>query len=62
VYKYGIAILSVACAFFLTLLAPEIHIRTPFLFYILAVAVSSLYGGLGPGVLAVALGVHLAPG
>ena len=44
--RYGLACLSVACALLLTLLVPEIHVRTPFLLYILAVAVSSLYGGL----------------
>jgi PAS domain-containing protein len=58
--RYGLAILSVACAFLLTQLVPEVQTRTPFLFYMLAVAVTSLYGGLGPGTLSAVLGLLTA--
>lgn len=60
--RYCIAILSVACAVCVNLLVPAIRQFVPFLFYILAVLASSVYGGLGPGVLAVVLGLVIAPG
>ena len=59
--RYGIALLSVGCAYFLTLLVPEIHHFTPFLFYIPAVVVSSIYGGPGPSVLSAVLALLVAP-
>jgi PAS domain S-box-containing protein len=60
--RYGLACLTVACAFLLALLVPALHAYVPFLPYILAVAASSLYGGLGPGLVSAALGVLIAPG
>ena len=41
---------------------PGVQQFAPFLFYLLAVLASSVYGGLGPGVLAALLGLLVAPG
>lgn len=53
--RYGAALLFVAVALLLMLWLPPIRTGTPFLFFFLAVAVSSWVGGLGPGVLAIGL-------
>ena len=66
VWQYGFAVLSVAVALGITsLLERRTTLRTP-LFYI-AVIISAWFGGLGPGLLAVALstlavGYYFAPG
>jgi PAS domain S-box-containing protein len=60
--RYGIAVFSAGCAFLLTQLMPGVQQFAPFLFYLLAVLASSVYGGLGPGVLAALLGLLVAPG
>jgi PAS domain S-box-containing protein len=59
---YGLALLSVGAAYFANLLWPALHSNTPFLCYIVAVGLSSLYAGLRPGLLAAGLSLLLAPG
>jgi PAS domain S-box-containing protein len=53
--RYGLAILTVVLALVLTLWVPPIRSGTPFMFFFLAATISGLYGGLGPGLLAVGL-------
>ena len=60
--RYGIVVVSVAAAFILTQLLPSVHQFTPFLFYILAVLAVTVYGGVGPGVLAAVCAVLIVPG
>ena len=60
--RYAIAFVSVACAFLLTQAVPVIHEFIPFGVYILAVLISVVYGGIGPGVLSAVLGLLVAPG
>lgn len=55
--RYGSALLLVAAALLLMLWLPPIRTGTPFLFFFLAVAISSWVGGLGPGLLAIGLSV-----
>jgi len=58
--RYGVAVLSVALAGLLTLLLPPVAEGAPFAFFFAAVMVSAWYGGLGPGLLAIALSVILS--
>ena len=60
--RYGIVVVSVAAAYILTQLLPSVHQFTPFLFYILAVLAVTVYGGVGPGVLAAVCAVLIVPG
>ena len=60
--RYGVVVVSVAAAFILTQLLPSVHQFTPFLFYIVAVLAVTVYGGVGPGVLAAVCAVLIAPG
>src|SRR5215212_3486244 len=53
--RYGIAILLVAVALAITWLLQAEQARTPFAFFFIAVVVSSLYGGRGPGLMTIAL-------
>lgn len=53
--RYGCAVLLVTLALLLMLALPPIRMGTPFLFFFLAVAVSTWVGGLGPGLLAIGL-------
>lgn len=55
VVRYGCALLLVAAALLLMLALPAIRTGTPFLFFFLAVAVSTWIGGLGPGLSAIGL-------
>ncbi len=59
--RYGIVVVCVAGAYILTQLLPSVHQFTPFLFYILAVLAVTVYGGVGPGVLAAACAVLIVP-
>lgn len=53
--RYGCALLMVVGAVLLMIALPSIRTGTPFLFFFLAVAISTWIGGLGPGVLAIGL-------
>jgi PAS domain S-box-containing protein len=53
--RYGLAILAVVLALVLTLWIPPIQRGAPFMFFFLAVLISSLYGGLGPGLLSISM-------
>src|SRR5262245_16150573 len=52
---YGIVVGSVALALLLTLLLQPWIGRNTFVFFLAAVLISTLYGGLGPGLLAIVL-------
>ena len=52
---YGVAVLSVGLAFWLTLLLQHFHFRAPSAPLLFAVVISSWYGGRGPAVLATIL-------
>src|SRR5689334_2132238 len=52
---YGVTVLSVALALLLTVEVPVIRNGTPFLFFFLAVTVSTRYGGVRAGLLAIGL-------
>src|SRR5690348_17057749 len=59
--RYGLAIASSAVAFAIaSLIRRPVVELSPFLLFYAAVAVSSWYGGFGPGMLAVALGSLVA--
>src|SRR5919107_4236745 len=59
--RYGIAVLAVALVLLLRLLlAPLITPESPFLLLAGAVVVAAWFGGLGPGLLATALGMLVA--
>ena len=60
--RYGAAFVSVTCAFLLTQAVPAIDQFIPFGLYILAVLISVVYGGVGPGVLSAVLALLVAPG
>jgi PAS domain S-box-containing protein len=53
--RYGSAVLSVLAALAATLVTPQLRANTPLLFFFPAVLVSAVYGGLGPGLVAVVL-------
>ena len=54
---YGVAVLSSAVALLArVLLTPYIQAKYPFTTFFLAVMITAWYGGLGPGLLAAALG------
>ena len=53
--RYGFALLCAACASLATLALPAVGTSTPLLFFFPAIIMSALYGGLGPGLLAVVL-------
>jgi PAS domain S-box-containing protein len=53
--RYGIAVLSTAGASLFALLLSPLSLRVPFVLFAAAVAISSLQGGLKPGLLATAL-------
>jgi hypothetical protein len=59
---YGTALLAVGLAFACTYLTLPLAERSPLFLLLAAVIVGAWYGGLGPGLLAVALGVvgHVA--
>lgn len=58
--SYGFAVLLVGAAWAVTLgLAPALGHRAPYLFYVAAVFVSGVLGGLGPGLLATGLTLAL---
>lgn len=57
VLRYTFSLVTVSLALLLTLWVPAIRSGTPFVFFFLAVALSAWYGGLRPGLFAVALGV-----
>ncbi len=59
--RYGMVVVCIAAAYLLTELLPAVHQFTPFLFYILAVLATTVYGGVGPGVLATACATLIAP-
>jgi hypothetical protein len=65
VWRYGLAIVSVAMALGITLsLEPYTTLRTPFLYA--AILITTWFGGIGPGLLAVtlatpALGYYFGP-
>jgi K+-sensing histidine kinase KdpD len=59
---YCVALFSVAGAISLAKLVPDIHKFTPFLLYIVAVLISTSFGGQGPGVLCSVLAILNAPG
>jgi two-component system, LuxR family, sensor kinase FixL len=59
---YGFAVLALAIAFAVRVaLAPVLHAASPYLFFVPAVLIAASLAGLGPGLLATALGVVLAP-
>jgi signal transduction histidine kinase len=59
--SYAVTIASVSTAALLTVgIEPVLHGRAPLLFFIIAVAISAAFGGIGPGLLATALGMGLA--
>jgi PAS domain S-box-containing protein len=60
--RYGIVVVCVASAYVLTKFLPSVHQFTPFLFYILAVLAVTVYGGVGPGMLAAVCVVLIVPG
>ncbi|MFN8467806.1 MAG: ATP-binding protein [Caldilineaceae bacterium] len=60
--RYGMVVVCTAGAYILTQLLPAVHQFTPFLFYILAVLAVTVYGGVGPGVLAAVCAVLIVPG
>lgn len=55
VMRYGCALFVVALALLLMVAIPPIRVGTPFLFFFLAVVVSTWVGGLGPGLLSIGL-------
>src|SRR6187549_465472 len=58
--RYGIAPATIAVMFFVrALLIPLIGDDSPFLYYVPAVLLSAAFAGLGPGLLATALGLAL---
>lgn len=55
-WRYGVAVLAVAIALLIKLLlTPVIQEESPFLLFFAAVMASTLYGGMGAGVLATVL-------
>ena len=61
ILRYGVAVLAVALVLLLRLLLePQITPQSPFLLLAGAVVVAAWFGGLGPGLLATALGVVVA--
>ena len=55
-FRYGVALLSVTVAFFAIFVLRQFNVRDPFAsVFLTAIAVSFLYGGTGPGVLAITL-------
>jgi K+-sensing histidine kinase KdpD len=54
--RYGFALLSIMLALFITALLLPAEQRDTFILLLAAVALSSLYGGLGPGLFATLLG------
>ncbi len=58
--RYGVALAAVAVATGLAVLLVDPHEQTAFLLFVAAVAVSAWYGGVGPALLATALGAALA--
>ena len=60
--RYGGALLGVVLATLVRLVMdPVLRDNQPFVFYYMAAALAALLGGLGPGLLTVALGALLAP-
>jgi PAS domain S-box-containing protein len=58
--RYGIAVLSVATALLIkSFVDPLLAAESPFLFFFAAVIISAWYGGLGPGLAALALSALL---
>lgn len=57
ILSYGIAVISPLVALMIELLIRPVMGETPFLLFVGAVMISSWYGGLGPGMLAIALSV-----
>lgn len=53
--RYGVAVVLVVLALWLTGQFPEIRSGTPFLFFFLAIALSAWIGGPGPGLFAIGL-------
>jgi PAS domain S-box-containing protein len=58
--RYGAAILLVLAATAITWALQSEQARTPFAFYFIALVVATLYGGRGPGILAIALSASLS--
>ncbi|MBD0369739.1 MAG: PAS domain S-box protein [Pyrinomonadaceae bacterium] len=58
--RYAIAILLVAVATLITWSLQAEHARTPFAFYFIVVVAATIYGGRGPGLLAIALSAILS--
>lgn len=56
-FRYASAFGLVAVALLFTLVLPDIRYGTPFLFFFLAVVLSAVLGGIGPGLLALVLTV-----
>lgn len=56
-WRYGVAAAAVAAALLLSELLRPIVVPNPFLFVFAAIALSAGYGGLGPGLLAIALAI-----
>jgi len=52
--RYGVAVGCIAVALLLTLMAQQVRAVTPLLFFFPAIVASAVFGGLGPGLLAVA--------
>lgn len=57
---YGVAVVAVGLALLLSFLAQPLIEQNPFLIFFAATALSAWYGGLGPGLLATALGAVAA--
>ncbi|HJZ80688.1 MAG TPA: DUF4118 domain-containing protein, partial [Pyrinomonadaceae bacterium] len=56
-FRYGVAVLTVALALLLTLLVRPWLEQSDFLFFFPALMLSAWYGGIGPGLLATFLSV-----
>src|ERR1700686_3668734 len=59
VLGYAIAPIAMALAFAVYALTPVLHDNSPYLFFVPAVLIAAGLGGIGPGLLATALGVVL---
>jgi PAS domain S-box-containing protein len=53
--RYAVALFCIAAALLLTMLMQQVGTITPLLFYFPAIIISTIYGGLGPGLVSIVL-------